>query len=366
MQSTMTKIEKVSGQLWQTVHELRKEGATFLPPETVLCEQYGVSRGTIQRAMNEFVQKGVLRRVAGKGTFICQERTPEADDFGGIPMIGLAYDAIELSEFRVMNIRALARAAHSKGLPTIVLPLAECMSLLKSWFPTQRGMAKLTGLISCNFPREMIEELKNSPAKIPYVALVNPEYEDIADYAVLRLDELTVLFEYLCKMGHRSFFFLEDAITASGITRINEAVDYMRDRGVEVLVSIREFLSDRMRATEEVDHIFEMPKDKRPSAIVCYDDRIASWVIRHLTLKSIKVPEDISVIGRGNHDISSSMMPAITSLCMSYDDLAEQAIELFLAQISGEHIEEPIRKVACRVISRETVADINVSAKMVS
>ncbi|MFI4911498.1 MAG: substrate-binding domain-containing protein [Sedimentisphaeraceae bacterium JB056] len=359
MQNTMTKLEKVSSQLWETVRTLREKGENSLPPEIVLCDEYNVSRGTIRRAMNELVDKGVLRRVAGKGTFICEERTAEAAESGTIPMIGLAYDVVELSEFRMMNIRAIARAAHSCGLGVMVCSLSEAMGLLGSWFPTQRGPARLMGLISCNFPKDMIEEIKKSPVKIPYVALVNPEYENIADYAVLRLDEFKILYEFLCEKGHRRFCFLEDVITTESINRTNQAIDHINDMGYEISVITKEFFSDRMRAAEEVDHVLSLPEEERPTVIICYDDKLAAWVIRHLTKNGIRVPEDISVIGRGNLDIAACTTPAITSLCIFYDDLAKKAMELFLAQLSGEDIDEPIKKVGYRIIERESVADIN-------
>lgn len=359
MQNTMTKFEKISSKLWEKVKVLREEGVYSLPPETMLCEQFNVSRGTIQRAMNELVQKGILRRIAGKGTFICEERSLQIAETGVIPMIGLAYDVVGLSEFRMTVIRAVAKAARSAGIGVMICPFLEAQSLLSSWFPSQRGLAKVTGLISCSFPRDMIMQIKRSPAKIPYVALVDPDYEDIADYAVLRIDEFKVLYKFLCEKGHRRFCFLENIITSGTIDRNNRALDYAKNLGYDVSVITKEFCSDRMKAAEEIDSLFSMPANQRPTAVICYDDKIAAWIIKYLSAKGIRVPEDISVIGRGNLDIASCTTPAITSLSIFYDDLGQQAIELFLAQLSGKKIEDPIRKVGYKIIERASVADIN-------
>ncbi|WP_248927917.1 GntR family transcriptional regulator [Paenibacillus hamazuiensis] len=41
-----------------------------LPPESELCETYGVSRITARRAISDLVEEGVLHRQQGKGTFV--------------------------------------------------------------------------------------------------------------------------------------------------------------------------------------------------------------------------------------------------------------------------------------------------------
>src|SRR5579875_1908674 len=43
---------------------------TVLPPEWALAEQLGVSRGTVRRAMGDLEDRGLLRREAGRGTFV--------------------------------------------------------------------------------------------------------------------------------------------------------------------------------------------------------------------------------------------------------------------------------------------------------
>ncbi len=42
----------------------------MLPPEMVLCQQYGVGRQTIRQAIARLVNEGLLERFAGRGTFI--------------------------------------------------------------------------------------------------------------------------------------------------------------------------------------------------------------------------------------------------------------------------------------------------------
>lgn len=41
-----------------------------IPSESKLCEQYGISRITVRRAVDELVHEGVLYRIKGKGCFV--------------------------------------------------------------------------------------------------------------------------------------------------------------------------------------------------------------------------------------------------------------------------------------------------------
>ncbi len=45
-----------------------------LPSETELCQHYGVSRGTIRRAIADLVQQGLVHRARGKGTFVSRPK----------------------------------------------------------------------------------------------------------------------------------------------------------------------------------------------------------------------------------------------------------------------------------------------------
>ena len=47
-----------------------------LPPEPALCEQFGVSRITLRRAVSDLEQEGLLERVQGRGTYVRVQPSP--------------------------------------------------------------------------------------------------------------------------------------------------------------------------------------------------------------------------------------------------------------------------------------------------
>ncbi|MDV4152251.1 GntR family transcriptional regulator [Clostridium sp. AL.422] len=64
-------ISKISEGVWKP--------GECISSERELCEIYGVSRMTIRQAIGELVQEGVLLRIKGKGTFVCEQTFKQKD-----------------------------------------------------------------------------------------------------------------------------------------------------------------------------------------------------------------------------------------------------------------------------------------------
>ncbi|MBS5939975.1 GntR family transcriptional regulator [Clostridium sartagoforme] len=64
-------IAKISEGIWKP--------GECIASERELCEVYGVSRMTIRQAIGELVQEGILLRVKGKGTFVCEQTFKQKD-----------------------------------------------------------------------------------------------------------------------------------------------------------------------------------------------------------------------------------------------------------------------------------------------
>jgi GntR family transcriptional repressor for pyruvate dehydrogenase complex len=54
------------------LHEKKLLPGSRLPPERELCEHFGVSRNVMRETIKVLVAQGVLKQIAGKGTFVSQ------------------------------------------------------------------------------------------------------------------------------------------------------------------------------------------------------------------------------------------------------------------------------------------------------
>jgi len=357
---TITKTEKINQHLWNTITELRKQGKVQLPTEESICQEVGASRGIVRRVMDELVDGGIVRRIAGKGTFIKEERDPKIIKSGKIPVLGMAYDIVELSEFRTRVIRSVARAAQQRGFEVMVCSMNETNTLLNSWFPGRRGMAELVGFISCSFTVESLKILNDSKRKIPYVALINPIYSKYARYSVLRKDHFELPFYYLAKLNHRRIWLMEHELNSEFLDQMRDALKVVQEKVGPLKVSIKECDYDSVRIDEDIARLAQMRPDERPSAILCHDDKVAAWVVRSIKKYGLKVPEDISVLGVGNFDMGNFTTPRLTTATISYECLGDEAVDLFIRQLNGEKIIDPIRYVNYHIVERETCAPCSI------
>jgi LacI family transcriptional regulator len=85
---------------------------------------------------------------------------------------------------------------------------------------------------------------------------------------------------------------------------------------------------------EQFDKIDKLLKEKQgPTAFICQWDYVAMKLIRHLHEAGIKVPEDISIIGYGNTEMSALCIPALTTMELYIDYACESTVGLLLKRI---------------------------------
>lgn len=82
-------------------------------------------------------------------------------------------------------------------------------------------------------------------------------------------------------------------------------------------------------------------------------DNIAFGIIEALREKEIRIPDDISVAGFGNYEISSIINPALTTVDFPYEKLGTDAIKSLINQIEGNE-KELIEPAEARLILRDS------------
>ncbi|MDH6437063.1 LacI family transcriptional regulator [Streptomyces sp. SAI-144] len=96
---------------------------------------------------------------------------------------------------------------------------------------------------------------------------------------------------------------------------------------------------------------------RRPTGVLCYNDRVAAGVLHAATRLGIDVPADLSVVGYDDQEhMAAFLTPPLTSVALPHRAMGEAAARLLLDAIeAGRTPPATVRRLACPVVSRSSV-----------
>ena len=158
--------------------------------------------------------------------------------------------------------------------------------------------------------------------------------------------------EHLVELGHKKIALLNGTKTSlASVQRLESFRESMRTRGLEV----DEELVDNIDFYEGVvDDVASLFIDKRPTAIICGNDVIASKVMDYCKGRGVSVPEDISIIGFDNVPVAEAL--GISSINQDRLELGKSGFVTLNALL--QHI--PISRTLMRpaLVVRESTREI--------
>jgi len=95
-----------------------------------------------------------------------------------------------------------------------------------------------------------------------------------------------------------------------------------------------------------------------PTGVFCYNDATALGVLRFLYSVGMRVPEDLSIIGFDNTDLSTYFEPPLTTIAQPTHELGQKAVEVVLAMLRGEDIGEA-HLLPCELVVRQSTARLS-------
>lgn len=172
--------------------------------------------------------------------------------------------------------------------------------------------------------------MKSSPKKgyeIPIIGLLSVENNGIDEISLDFKAPIKEAIDGLYNLGHRSFAFLGEKLTATKESFFKEALQGYKDVEFFCYSAASRF----EKAGEE--GVKALSKSApHTTAIVCGYDYIAIGAIKELENSGLKVPEDVSVIGTDNLSIGkytelSTIDTTPNEICLTAWDLMEKKLE---------------------------------------
>ncbi|KUG53864.1 LacI family transcriptional regulator [Kocuria rosea subsp. polaris] len=165
----------------------------------------------------------------------------------------------------------------------------------------------------------------------------------------------------LLEAGHRRIGFVnntDDVPATHG--RLEGYRDALKAAGIDFdpgLVAARE--SEAAGGYEAA--LEQLDRPDRPTALFCYNDRMAMGAYRAAAQLGLAIPQDLSVIGFDNQElIATGLHPGLTTMALPHYDMGAWAVETLIRLIDG-HAEEKLLAdrptlLPCPLVRRDSIA----------
>ncbi len=314
----------------------------MLPTEQELCNKFEASRQTIRQALSILVSDGLIERKQGSGSHIC--------DLSKVSQKSLRVIAVVTSYISDYIFPSILREIEN------VLSVNNCTPLL---FATQNqvwnerkvlknllSIDNLNGVLvegtKSSLPNPNIDLYKKLIAKNIPIVFLHSNYPELSEcYSVLE-DNYSggqMLVNYLYDKGHRKIagIFKNDDI--QGYKRYSGYIDTLRNLNLQfddsqIFWYNTEFKNQLIHNNKGIEQI--LPILDGCTAVICYNDEIASRLVNHLNKIGIKIPDDLSIVSFDNSQYSELSIPRITSLSHGIHNIGRTASKIMIKLLNHE------------------------------
>ncbi len=198
------------------------------------------------------------------------------------------------------------------------------------------------------------EYFRSAAREIP-VFLLNgyvraPEvYCILADNYQAVYDAVTDLIED----GRKRILYLYDSTSYSGLEKLRGYEEALYDNDLPVLDELKIFVRNSIEVVQE--HLKELSRQEILDfdAVVASDDGLAVGAVKYVRSKNLRIPEDVSIIGYNNSELSVCCEPELSSIDSKGKELCETAVDYMMHYLSGHPIRHK-KMVPCQLIRRDT------------
>ncbi|HHL7890910.1 TPA: DNA-binding transcriptional regulator CytR [Escherichia coli] len=195
-----------------------------------------------------------------------------------------------------------------------------------------------------------IEEQRN----LPPMVMAN-EFAPELELPTVHIDNLIAAFDavnYLYEQGHKRIGCIAGPEEMPLCHyRLQGYVQALRRCGIMVdpqYIARGDFTFEA--GSRAMQQLLDLPQP--PTAVFCHSDVMALGALSQAKRQGLKVPEDLSIIGFDNIDLTQFCDPPLTTIAQPRYEIGREAMLLLLDQMQGQHVGSGSRLMDCELIIR--------------
>lgn len=300
-----------------------------LMSETEMQRFYGVARPTIRAALSRLVSEGCLRKEHGLGTF-CVAR-PQREQRINVDVVTNQSD----SYFYPYILKGVSEVFERNNCNLLLHDssgsLGRTVEILRRTLERGTdGIIVPAGHIGDREWEEFCAVLEQyRQAKIPTVVMMGPSpLPGGVGFAIDQVYGAQLSAQYLLDCGHRRLLGLfcypnSEFSCRERLKGFQNAISLVPDAKSWHLIGQETYEPEVLR----------MIREEGITAIQCFNDQVAVQCLRLLVENGYRVPDDISLVGFDDTELSRTSIPALTTIVHPKDHLGSEAAEAIIHMV---------------------------------
>lgn len=335
------KYKWLSDRLRERIPNDIKKGIHKLPSEQELCRRYKVSRQTVRLSLSILEQEGLIEKRHGSGSYITGLSADSSRNVIGILLSndseyiypGILNDIQNVLSQNGFSSNVFVTGNRTQTEREILMDILE---------------HPLRGIIveGCKtaLPNPNLDLYRKLIKKGCTVLFLHNYYPALDHCLYIKDDNIsgsTMLVDYLIRQGHTSIGGIFKTDDLQGMERFQGFMEAMRDAGLSVPDEhIGWFNSqelDRLQKFQDTPFLKKIVQESLDSctAVVCYNDIIAYFLIKELNLAGYQLPDDMAIVTFDNTYLSNSALLAFTTLTHKPHEMGTRAAQMMVDKLKG-------------------------------
>ncbi|SEP82660.1 transcriptional regulator, GntR family [Virgibacillus subterraneus] len=300
--------------------------------ESELMKEFGVSRHTVRLAIGDLVTTGWLYREQGSGTF-CADRSKMNENQRQNSQKNIAIITTYISDYIFPSI---IRGAESR-----LSQEGYQVSIFSTNNDHEKERQILEKILTQQFDGIIIEPTKSAFSNpninyylnlerlsTPYI-MINAYYDELEPLSIV-MDDVKGGFmqtEHLIKLGHIDIVGCFKTDDTQGTKRMKGFLKAHRKHGIPLNPKNIITYNTEEKSTKPIEEIEKILDSKSNSitGLVCYNDELVIKVLDVLRRRTIRVPEDISIIGYDDSVLAEVSEVKLTSIIHPKSEMGKAA-----------------------------------------
>ncbi|MDR3596236.1 GntR family transcriptional regulator [Clostridium sp.] len=352
-----TKHEMIEKYYINLVEENKVSAGDQLPSENEIASLFNVSRHTVRQALTYLVQEGWIYKERGKGSFFSNKRPNEFKK-------NVAVLTTYISDYIFPKIiSGIEEELRKKGYNLLLFNSNNDIQNERICFENIINQ-DIAGLIVepaqstiNNLHHDSIKKIEKN--NIKYIAInANCDEENSAYIVVDDEQGGYKLTNYLLELGHRNIAAIFKADDLQGEKRRKGYIKALEEYGISFDKNIvGEYITDNQEMYIDQFTKKILSLENRPTAIFCYNDKVALRVIDNCRKENITVPKDLSIVSFDDSSLAVSSDVKLTTIKHPKEEMGIKAAKCIIDMIEGR-IDKPQYTYSAELIVRDSCARV--------